>query len=235
MSLKRRQGLWSSWVVTVAVLATGCESEAPSVPKSVQADAAAKSTAKAAESNATADPHANLPDAPSADSRPSAAPDDSAPLDTAGGPLELDEVAFTAPAGWGRKPVQGGFVDAEYVLPKAEGDAAWGRLTISRAGGAIDANIDRWRGQFGGKPEKETRTEIDVAGVKAIVIDMSGEFADQRGPFAPPTKRAGYRMYAAILPIGAQNHFIKATGPEKTIASHVEALEAFVRSAKPKK
>ena len=231
MTRKSRQGLWSSWVLTVAVVATGCESEAPSVPKSVQSDAADKASA----SSSQADPHANLPAAHPVDSQSSAQPKDAAPLDAAGGPLALDEVTFTAPAGWGRKEVQGGFVDAEYVLPKAEGDAADGRLTVSRAGGAIDANIERWRGQFGGKPEKETRDEFEVAGVKVIVVDMSGEFADQRGPFAPPTKRAGYRMFAAIVPIGAQNHFIKATGPEKTIAQQQEALLAFVRSAQPKK
>jgi len=224
----KRNGLWSSWVLTVAVLATGCESEAPSVPKSATSDKAARGDASGKSSpekeSAPADPHAGVDMPPKKE--------DAASLDTTGGELKLDEVTFTAPAGWGRKEVQGGFVDAEYVLPKPEGESADGRLTISRAGGAIEANLERWRGQFGGKPEKESREEIEVAGVKVLLIDMSGEFADQRGPFAPPTKRPGYRMFAAILPIGAQNHFVKATGPEKTIAAHQEALLNFVRSAK---
>lgn len=156
-------------------------------------------------------------------------------LDTTGGELAVESgLTFTAPEGWGRKAGASQFVEAEFVLPKADGDENDGRLTLSQAGGDIKLNIDRWKGQFGGKPERESTTELDLEIGKVTVVDFSGEFDDRRGPFAPPVKRAGYRMWTAIIPLGEgeTRYFVKATGPEKTIASHLEKLQAFVKSAK---
>jgi hypothetical protein len=42
-------------------------------------------------------------------------------------------------------------------------------------------------------------------------------------------------MLAAVIPVDGQLHFIKATGPEKTIASHADAIHQFIRSATLKK
>jgi hypothetical protein len=42
-------------------------------------------------------------------------------------------------------------------------------------------------------------------------------------------------MIAAVIPVDGQLHFIKATGPQKTIASHADAIYQFIRSARPTK
>ncbi|MBC8871448.1 MAG: hypothetical protein H8E44_18650 [Planctomycetes bacterium] len=52
-------------------------------------------------------------------------------------------------------------IQAEFALPKAEGDVRDGRLTVVKAGGSIDANIRRWRHQFEELKEKPVE-EIDV-------------------------------------------------------------------------
>jgi hypothetical protein len=80
--------------------------------------------------------------------------------------------------------------------------------------------------------EDEDVEKIDAAGVEATLVDLSGEFNDQRGPFAPAVARSDYRMIAAVIPIGEQSYFIKATGPQKTLQSHAEAIKQFVTSAK---
>jgi hypothetical protein len=153
------------------------------------------------------------------------------PLDTSGGEVKLEALTLTAPEGWGRRQPQSSFIDAEFVLPKAEGDDADGRLTVSRAGGSVEANIERWKGQFTNlQAAKEEK--IDAGGIEATLVDLSGEFDDKRGPFAPAVARADYRMIAAIIPVGEQLHFVKATGPQKTLESHAEAIKNFVRSAK---
>jgi hypothetical protein len=157
---------------------------------------------------------------------------DEGPLDASGGEVKLDALTLTAPEGWGRKQPQSTFIEAEFALPKAEGDDSDGRLTVSRAGGSIEANIERWKGQFTQLQDSQEE-KIDVGGVEATWVDLSGEFSDQRGPFAPGVSRADYRMIAAIIPVGEQLHFIKATGPKKTMESHAEKIEEFVRSAKP--
>jgi len=147
----------------------------------------------------------------------------------------LDALKLTAPTEWTRQPAGSQFVAAEFKLSRADGDDADGRLTISSAGGTIGANIDRWKGQFQPRPKEAKEEEIDVSGLKVTIVDFSGDFNDQRGPFAPGEIRPNYRMIAAVVPINEQLHFIKATGPQKTIAAHSAAIHEFIRSAKPMK
>ena len=216
-----RHGSHGLWTFALAAL-LGCEAEAPSTPM-------AKKPAEVATESAAPATTANSGGEASAPTEAAAATG----KDGGGQPLTIENVSFTAPAGWVAKPIPpGGFIDAEFALPKADGDDADGRLTLSRAGGAVDANIDRWRGQFGGSPEKDEVKTLEVAGVQVTWVDLAGEFNDSRGPMAPPKKKAGYRMLAAIIPAGDVSIFVKATGPQKTLASHAESLIAFVKTAK---
>jgi hypothetical protein len=153
-------------------------------------------------------------------------------LGNTGGPVELDKITLDAPAGWNRREPSSGFVLAEFYLPKAEEADRDGRLTVSTAGGDIEANIERWRGQFGDKPEKESRRMTQAGGLEITLVDFSGEFNDQRGPFAPATKQPGSRMLAAIIPVEGELFFVKAVGPEKTMAAHADEFMAFVESVK---
>ena len=66
--------------------------------------------------------------------------------------VELKAISLTAPRDWVRKPTSSDFVLAEFTLPRVEGDDWDGRLTVSTAGGDIEANIQRWRSQFGDEP-----------------------------------------------------------------------------------
>jgi hypothetical protein len=150
-----------------------------------------------------------------------------------GGTVALGAITLTAPEGWARKQPRSSFILAEFELSRADGDNADGRLTVSTAGGSIEANIDRWKGQFSGAVDNPREEQLDVGGVTVTLVDLSGEFNDQAGPFAPAVKRSGYRMIAAIIPVAGQLHFVKATGPQKTIAAHAEEIKAFIRTIKP--
>lgn len=153
----------------------------------------------------------------------------------ADGQLRLDKLAFSIPEGWQRKELSSSFVLAEFVLPAAEkSTAADGRLTVSAAGGSIEANVQRWRDQFGGKPDQSSEERKEVHGLEVVFVDLAGEFNDQRGPLAPGTKRPGYRMLAAIIPVDGELHFVKAVGPQATIAAHAERFQEFVGSATKK-
>jgi len=148
------------------------------------------------------------------------------------GPVELDAISLTPPAGWERTVPSSSILAAEFVLPRAAGDDADGRLTVSTAGGSVDANIDRWQGQFEPQPREASREEMEIAGLTLTLADYSGDFNDQRGPFAPAVLRPNYRMIAAIIPVGGQLYFIKATGPAKTVGAHADEIRRFIRSVK---
>ena len=146
----------------------------------------------------------------------------------------MGAIRLKGPDGWTRKQPRSQFVAAEFALPKAEGDEQDGRLTLSLAGGSVEDNVKRWRDQFGGKPEKDSQQELDIAGLKVTVVDFTGTYKDQPGPFAPAVDRAGYRMLAAIVPLGEQLHFIKAYGPQKTMADQEDAFHAFLQTCRSK-
>ena len=155
------------------------------------------------------------------------------PAEPAAGEVNLGSLRLTAPEGWLRERPAVSFILAEFRLRCVEGDAADGRLTVSQVGGSVAENVNRWRGQFGGKPQKESQDRVEIAGIEVTVVDFSGTYLDQRGPMAPAIERPEYRLLGAILPIDDQLYFIKCYGPQKTMAEHGDRFEAFVRSLRP--
>jgi hypothetical protein len=166
--------------------------------------------------------------AQSAENEPSA--DSPAPPASEIEKVRAGRIRLTPPESWLRKKPRSSFVAAELALPRVEGDERDGRLTVSMAGGSIEANVARWKSQFGGKPARESEKKFDIAGVTATVVDFSGTYNDARGPFAPGVQRKGYRMLGAIIPAGGRLHFVKAYGPEKTMEKHHQAFQAFLKT-----
>jgi hypothetical protein len=173
---------------------------------------------------ATASPHGRM----SAEAREKESP----AVEVKDGKLDIDQIRLSVPKTWAQKPPRSDFVLAEFSLSRAEGDAVEGRLTISKAGGSISDNIERWRKQFGEKPEKQSQDTWEVSGIPVTLVDFSGTFQDQRGPFAPAAESPGYRMLAAIADVDGQLYFIKAYGPAKTMAARADEFRTFVRSMK---
>jgi hypothetical protein len=207
-----------------AFLAAGCAGEAPEATR-----------AEPETPSVTAAPAETTPSGQTSPTQPQTAAEGTAsPGAAEGETLELEQVVFTVPAGWNNKPAASGFVLAEFELPAAEGDEDAGRLTVSTAGGSVEDNVQRWRDQFGGEPENASEKEEEINGMKVTLVDFSGEYKDQRGPFAPATQRPGYRMLAAIIPVSGELHFVKAVGPAATMGKHADAFQAFIGSARTK-
>ena len=147
--------------------------------------------------------------------------------------LVLGGMQLTAPEGWIRKQPKSGFTLAEFALPGGESEAEAGRLTVTSVGGSIDANVTRWRQQFGGKPETESIDEIEVAGTKITVVDLSGTLDSQPMGMGPSDPQGGMRMRSAIFDVDGAQHVIKCSGPAKTIEAHVGRIDAFLQSLAP--
>ncbi|MHB8901079.1 MAG: hypothetical protein ACYC6Y_20210 [Thermoguttaceae bacterium] len=146
-----------------------------------------------------------------------------------GMPPAQPQLAVTPPQGWVTVEPASSMIQAEFSLPKAEGDEADGRVTVMSAGGTVDANVARWRGQFEDLEEKPLE-EIDVSGTKATLVDLAGTFNEQRGMMGPSTKRPGYRMLGAIVQRPDGLMFVKAYGPKNTMAANADRFREFVKS-----
>jgi hypothetical protein len=156
---------------------------------------------------------------------------DASPAPT-GPEVDLGPARLMAPAAWVRKAPRVEFIRGEFTLPRAEGDSADGRITVTVAGGGLKENIDRWRTQFVPKPEKEGQEQLKVDGLDVTLVDFSGTYNDQMGPFAPGAEHAGYRMLGAVFDLGGQLYFIKAYGPAKTMEARAAEFRTFVQSLK---
>jgi len=144
---------------------------------------------------------------------------------------------WTAPAGWkneGARPMRA----ATYIAPPAPGDQANAECVVyffgEGQGGPVEANIERWKGQFrtrDGKPATAQIAKRTSHGLTVTTIDISGEYSGMGGPVAaehPPT--SGYRLLGAIVEGPHGNVFVKFTGPVKTIAVNQNKFEQLVGS-----
>src|SRR5690606_25240886 len=131
---------------------------------------------------------------------------------------------------------------ASYVIPAAPGDSEDGECIVyyfgPGQGGGVDANIQRWIGQFeapGGGPADKLakRSQKTVNGIQATMLDLSGTYLYKPAPMAPQaTKKPGYRMLAVIVEGKDAPIFFKLTAPAKTAAQAEPAFQQMIQSLK---
>jgi hypothetical protein len=148
--------------------------------------------------------------------------------------LELKEsgVSFAVPGSWKRVTPPNNIIEAEFLLPRAEGDDYDGRLTLMASGGAPQETIATRTGEFNMQPGETATTErLSIAGFEALLVDLRGEW--KGSAFQPMPPRADYRMLLFVIPFSERSGFYaKLTGPRTTIAAHEAAFREFLRSAK---
>ena len=147
--------------------------------------------------------------------------------------LRLGKLRMTAPAQWKQVQPRVRIIAYEFAAPKAEGDPVDGRVTVMAAGGSIEANIARWKGQFRAPGAAAPRVKVEktkINGYTVHLVDLSGTYLDRRGPFAPAVPRRGYRMLGAIIQTPEANFFVKFYGPVATVNRHEKAFRQMIQS-----
>jgi hypothetical protein len=146
---------------------------------------------------------------------------------------------FTAPKDWTAKPASSSMRVAEYVLPRAAGDAEDGELVVyffGGTGGSVDANIERWLGQMqqpDGKSSRDVATRANrvVNGLNVTTLDLGGTYvAEVRPGSSERHNKPGFWMRAAVVTTPRGPYFAKAVGPAKTMAKWKDGLDAFIGS-----
>ncbi|MCW8128793.1 MAG: hypothetical protein KIS92_00280 [Planctomycetota bacterium] len=124
---------------------------------------------------------------------------------------------------------------ATFSLPKAEGDAEGGELGffLLPASGTVEANVERWAKQFGGKDSVKGQTKVKTAdGTEATVVELEGEYTAMAFGGQKPEPKKDFKMFGAIIPAKEGQYFLKLTGPKKTVEVAKAAFEALVTSFK---
>ena len=150
-------------------------------------------------------------------------------------------LVYTAPAGWQSRPAASAMRIAEFVVPKAAGDAEDAEVIIyyfGGGGGGADANIERWIGQMQqpdgsastGQARRESQT---INGLKMSMVDVSGTFVAQVRPGATERyNKPGFRLRAAVVDTPRGPYYIKLTGPAKTVDAAGTAFQKFLSTVR---
>lgn len=144
-------------------------------------------------------------------------------------------VRWTVPASWKSEAQRPMRLGTYTVAPGAEcGVYYFGQ----GQGGSVEANIDRWVGQFlqaDGKPSKAAKIAKRTAhGLPLTTVDVSGAYTGMGGPAAQAAPAvAGYRMLGAIVEGPQGSIFFKFVGPAKTIAQNQAAFDKMIASLTP--
>ena len=94
-------------------------------------------------------------------------------------------------------------------------------MAVSQAGGAVDATVERWIGQFGPDAKKSSKvTTKKIAGLEVTVVEVEGTFGE----------KAGWALLGAIVATPGMPHFFKLTGPAKTVKAARPELDELLGS-----
>jgi hypothetical protein len=122
---------------------------------------------------------------------------------------------------------------ATYDVPGAK-DAEAGQCAVfyfgRGQGGGVEANVQRWAGQFKEKPtpKQERRT---VAGLSVTLVDVEGTYTNPGGGMMQSQgEKAGYRLLGAIVEAPEGNVFFKLTGPAATVSAAEAAFDGLIGS-----
>jgi hypothetical protein len=126
---------------------------------------------------------------------------------------------------------------ATYKVPLAAGDDGTAECVVyffgKGEGGPVDANIQRWNGQFRTPSGKIATARIGkrlIHGLPVTTIDVSGIYSGMGGPLAQPSSAPDYRLLGAIIENPGGNVFLKFTGPSRTVAADQAAFEKLLGS-----
>lgn len=138
----------------------------------------------------------------------------------------FDGLEFLVPETWEEVPLsdfQRGIISARLRMPESGPEST---LTLSRASGGMDSNLNRWRGQFQ-QSRAERKETLKIAGEEATLIDLEGQFSPGFGKEA----HGIWRMIGIIVPLSDRAYFMKLTGPVEEVKKIEDEFLEFAKSA----
>ena len=140
---------------------------------------------------------------------------------------------WTAPARWKSMPSPNSMRLATYSVPHAPGDGEDAEVAVTQVGGDVDANIDRWVGQFGpGAQSTLKRSPKVVRGMHVTLVQIDGTYSGGMDPSQGAKK--DWALCGGIVETETTPYFFKMTGPAKTVHSACSELDTMLGTVAPK-
>jgi hypothetical protein len=136
-------------------------------------------------------------------------------------------LVWKMPAAWQQAPNPNAMRLATYRAPGGV------EITISRAGGATEANIERWIAQFD-NAGRDGRVEKTVRGLHVVTVDVAGTYVGGgMATGAPAEPKPDWAMVGSIVESRSPSYFIKMTGPAAAVRQARPVFDRFIDSVTP--
>ncbi len=152
--------------------------------------------------------------------------------------LLVASLAYEVPDGWKPTEPTSSMRTAQWELPGEGGQSA--EVTIfffgEGQGGGVEANLERWYGQFAQPDGSSTKDKASVrkrrvSDFELTMVDMTGTYVASVRPGSPEREdRPGHRMIAAVIEGDGGPWYLRVLGPEKTVSRWEPSVIAFVSS-----
>ena len=150
----------------------------------------------------------------------------------------LSGLTYDVPNGWNAVESPSRMRLAQWELPAAAGEGAEAVIFFfgEGGGGGVDANLDRWFGQFEQPDGSSTRDSATVThreseGLKFTIADMRGTYVAPVRPGSPErNNRPRQRMIAAVVEGNGGPWFVRVLGAEATVTQWESSIDAFLSS-----
>jgi hypothetical protein len=150
-------------------------------------------------------------------------------------PAGTPGVEWTEPERW-TKEAPSGVRLATYQIPaQSGGDAAQCAVYYfgKGQGGGVEANIERWIGEFKDPPPAD-RSTLDVHGMPVHRVRVSGTyFAHAMSSAEGTAEQRDATLLGAIVEGPNGLLFFKLTGPKGTVAAAEAEFDAMLKSLRP--
>jgi len=152
---------------------------------------------------------------------------------------QIGELTYNVPDTWKEEKPSSSMRKAQFRLPGVDNtaDAEMGVFVFPGSGGGVQANINRWMGQFkqpdgSNSMEKADIKNFESNGLPITIIYVTGTYLQGSMMGGTTTELEDYAMVAAIVETSTDPWFFKTVGPEKTINHWRSQFEAFTRTIK---
>lgn len=182
-------------------------------------------------------PAAQSQDAPAPEAAPAPAPA-TAPESGAEPAPQAPSLRFVAQEEWITDAPANSMRKAQFRLPGAAGEASLVVFHFPSNAGTLEANLERWAGQFE-QPDgvesqaRMTREQRRVDELDVLLVDLSGTYVAETFPGSGERVREeGWRMLAAVIETPEGPYYAKLVGPADTVAEHAQRFDAFLEDVR---
>jgi hypothetical protein len=146
---------------------------------------------------------------------------------------QAQTIVWKVPAKWTVLPNASSMRLATYRIPSAGAATDDAELTVVRAGGSTDANLQRWVDQFT-DAEPAKRSKQMAGGLAVSLLEVNGTFMSAgMGQQKAAQPRRDWMLLGAVVETIQGAYFFKLTGPRASVRAAHSDFDALVKSIAP--